>query len=79
MLEERIILENGFFLEVFLFPRMEYRLSCSRINQPLVEYKSNGRKHSRSVSGRESAYEFKSVEKLRYDFERDAEDALRQD
>jgi hypothetical protein len=44
----------------------------------LVEYKSDGKRHSRTLRGRASAYEFKSVEKLRYDFEGDAEDAQRQ-
>ncbi len=53
-------------------------MSCQKKRQMLVEYKSNGEKHSRVIRGRESAYAFKSVEQLRYDFERDAEDAQRQ-
>jgi hypothetical protein len=39
---------------------------CRKGKTLLVEY------------SKRAAYEFKSVEKLRYDFQRDAEDALRQ-
>jgi hypothetical protein len=41
-------------------------LSLRKGKAILVEYSNAG------------GYEFRSVEKLRYDFERDAEDALRQ-
>ena len=43
-----------------------YRLACLKGGRVLVEYRSG------------DSYEFRSVEKLRYDFERNAEDALRQ-
>jgi hypothetical protein len=66
MFEERVVLADGVLLELIFHSHSNYRLRCLKGNRLLVEY-----------SGA-SAYEFKSVEKLRYDFERDAEDALRQ-
>jgi hypothetical protein len=77
MFEERVVLPGGEILELKLLHQMQYRLTFRQGKKSLVEYQGNGRKHSRTVSGRASAYEFKSVEKLRYDFERDAEDAQR--
>jgi hypothetical protein len=67
MLEERLVLADGILFELMFRSASDYRLACLKEGRVLVEY--------RSASG----YEFKSVEKLRYDFERDAEDALRQD
>ena len=78
MLEERGLLENGNLIEILLFFDRNYRLSCRKGKNLLVEYKGDGRKHGKKLRGRESAYAFKSVEQLRYDFERDAEDAQRQ-
>ena len=78
MFEERVATANGIFVELVFLPAAGYRLSCRKEKNMLVEYKSDGKRHRRMVLGRESAYEFKSVEKLRYDFERDAEDAQRQ-
>jgi len=66
MFEERVVLADGVWLELVFHSRSNYRLACLKGGRLLVEYSSA------------SAYEFKSVEKLRYDFERDAEDALRQ-
>ena len=66
MLQETLILGHRVQIELSLQSRTNYRLACTRDGRLLVEYRSGG------------AYEFKSVEKLRYDFERDAEDALRQ-
>jgi hypothetical protein len=66
MLEERLLLPEGFVLEASISDGQEYVLSLRKGKTLLVEYRSGGR------------YAFKSVEKLRYDFERDAEDALRQ-
>ncbi|HLX80266.1 MAG TPA: hypothetical protein VKS43_06755 [Burkholderiales bacterium] len=66
MFQERVVLADGVLFEVIFRSRSEYRLACWKGNRLLVEYTSAG------------GYEFKSVEKLRYDFERDAEDALRQ-
>jgi hypothetical protein len=43
----------------------------------MAEFFRSGRENH-LVDSNASGYEFKSVEKLRYDFQRDAEDALRQ-
>jgi hypothetical protein len=66
MFEERLVLPDDFVLEARILDRMEFVLSLRKGKTILVEYSTA------------SGYEFKSVEKLRYDFERDAEDALRQ-
>ncbi len=66
MFEERLLLPDGFVLEARILDGMEFALSLRKGKAVLVEY-SNA-----------SGYEFKSVEKLRYDFERDVEDALHQ-
>ena len=66
MFEEQLILPDGFVLEARILHGMEFVLSLRKGKTILVEYSNAG------------GYEFKSVEKLRYDFERDAEDALRQ-
>ena len=65
MFEEQLLLPDGFILEAGIFGGMDFFLSLRKGKAILVEYSSA------------SGYEFKSVEKLRYDFERDAEDALR--
>ena len=67
MYEERMVLADGVLLELLFRSRSDYRLACLKGGRLLVEYSNAG------------TYEFKSVEQLRYDFERDAEDALRQD
>ena len=66
MFEERVVLADGVLLELMFNSRSDYRLACRKRNRLLVEY-SSGR-----------AYDFKSVEKLRYDFERGVEKALSQ-
>jgi len=66
MLEERVVLADGVVLELGFRSQADYRLACRKGARLLVEYRS----------GR--AYAFQSVEKLRYDFERDVEKALRQ-
>jgi len=65
MFEERVVLADGVSFELIFHSPSDYRLSCLKDGRPLVEY----------TAQRGTA--FKSVEKLRYDFERDAEDALR--
>jgi hypothetical protein len=65
MLEERLVLAEAVVYELELRSPRDWRLACRRGARLLVELRS----------GRD--YEFKSVEKLRYDFEREAEDALR--
>jgi len=67
MFEERVVLADGVVFELAFRSASNYRLACLKGKRLLAEYSSA------------RAYEFKSVEKLRYDFERDAEDALRQD
>ena len=64
MLDERVVLQDV-ILEVRLEGDLKYRLRYG----DLVEYE-NGR---RTVRGRSSRYEFRSVEQLRSDFERDVE------
>jgi hypothetical protein len=66
MFREHVVLGEDVLIELVFRSRSDYRLACLKGGRLLVEYSSAG------------AYEFKSVEKLRYDFERDAEDALRQ-
>ena len=62
MLRETVAMRDA-VLEIELDAGLRYRLRYG----DLVEYE-NGR---RKVRGRRSAYEFRSVEQLRYDFERD--------
>ncbi|MGH8764652.1 MAG: hypothetical protein ACRET8_02945 [Burkholderiales bacterium] len=66
MYSERVILPGGVYYELHFRSPEDYRLACLRDGRVLVAYAPG------------DAYEFKSVEKLRYDFERDAENALRQ-
>jgi hypothetical protein len=66
MFEERLLLAEGFVLEARIFDDRDFVLSLRKGKTLLVEYSNASR------------YEFKSVEKLRYDFERDVENALRQ-
>jgi len=62
MLHETVVLPDA-ILEIELHADLRYRLRYGH----LVEYE-NGR---RRIRGRSSRYEFRSVEQLRYDFERD--------
>jgi hypothetical protein len=66
MFEERLVMVEGVLYELVFHSPSNFRLACVKGGQLLVEY------------GNASDYEFKSVENLRYDFQRDAEDALRQ-
>jgi hypothetical protein len=66
VLGEKVLLD-GELLEIELHDDRRYRLRYG----DLVEYE-NGR---RRLRGRASRYEFRSVEQLRYDFERDVEAA----
>jgi hypothetical protein len=65
MFEERLLLPEGFILEARILNDRAFVLSLRKGKNLLVEYRSASR------------YAFKSVEKLRYDFERAVEDALR--
>jgi hypothetical protein len=64
LFHERALM-RGAVLEIELHDDLRYRLLYGDV----VEY-SDGR---RRVRGRSSRYEFRSVEQLRYDFERDVE------
>lgn len=57
---------DGVMFELRFRSAADYRLACLKDGRVLVEYAGA------------RGYEFKSVEKLRYDFQRDAEEALRQ-
>jgi len=78
MFEERAVLPGGEILQLNLFDESHYRLMLRKGRNILIEYKGDGKVHSMTARGRQSVYAFKSVEKLRYDFERDAEDAQHQ-
>ncbi|HTQ77303.1 MAG TPA: hypothetical protein VMI15_04710 [Burkholderiales bacterium] len=64
MVEETLLLPDDARLELTLRSPSHYRLACVRRGRVLVEY--------RAGDGRG----FQSVEKLRYDFQRDVEEAL---
>jgi hypothetical protein len=64
MLRERVLLAQG-ILAIDLEADRRYRLRYA----DLVEYTPGKRR----VRGRTAAYEFRSVEQLRYDFERDVQ------
>lgn len=66
MFRERLILGGGVQFDLAFQSRTDYRLACLKDGRLLVEFRSG------------DEYEFRSVEKLRYDFERDVQDALRQ-
>ena len=63
-LREKVLLD-GALLEIELHDDRRYRLRYG----DLVEYRDGRRR----LRGRASRYEFRSVEQLRYDFERDIE------
>ncbi len=72
LLWEKVLLRDGALLEIELAADLGYRLRYGGLRDgALVEYAN----HRRRVRGRELAYEFRSVEQLRYDFERDVEAA----
>jgi hypothetical protein len=62
LLHESVVLPGG-LLRIELHSDMRYRLSYAT----LVEYSNNEKR----LRGRIMPYEFRSVEQLRYDFERD--------
>ena len=66
MFEERLLLPDDFVLEARILDGMDFFLLLRKGKTTLVEYSNAG------------GYAFTSVEKLRYDFERDVENALRQ-
>jgi len=66
MYRERLVLGHGIILEIVFSGEARWQLSLKKGGKLLVEYASG------------IPYDFKSVEQLRYDFERDVENAQRQ-
>lgn len=81
LLQERVLRPGGARLEIALWRdarALRYRLECERGGQTLVRYDNDSpRGHLRTLAGRAMPYAFRSVEQLRYDFERDMSAALR--
>jgi hypothetical protein len=76
--QEMVLLADGAWVEVSVEADRRYRLCLRKRDETLVEYCNDGVSHRRSLRGRAASYAFRSIEQLRYDFERDAEDAERQ-
>lgn len=64
LLHEQVVMRDA-VLEIALYDDLRYQLRYGDV----VEYAAGRRR----VRGRSSRYEFRSVEQLRYDFERDVE------
>jgi len=86
LLHEKVVLSDESIIEIVLWrlPRptpdrphgLKYRLYYGRRGVCLVRYDNEtGKGDHRHVRGRETPYEFKSVEQLRRDFERDVKTA----
>lgn len=71
---ERHVMRDGAMLEMRVAPDRRWRLRYGRPGAWRVRYEDG----VRAVRGRAQRYEFRSVEQLRYDFERDVAHALRQ-
>lgn len=72
---ERHLRADGQVIEAVVDSPARYRLRFGRPGAWLVSYE-DGR---RVVKGRRQPYAFRSVEQLRYDFEKDVEHAQRED
>jgi hypothetical protein len=70
LLSEKVLLEGG-LLEIELHDGLRYRLRYRRRSGELIEYRDG----VRTVRGHAAPYEFRSVEQLRYDFEKDVAEA----
>jgi hypothetical protein len=66
MYREHLMLGRGFIVEIVFSGATRWKLSLKKGGKLLVQYGSG------------IPYAFKSVEQLRYDFERDVENAQRQ-
>ncbi len=66
-----MVLSDGLRIEIRLQRGGRYRLACITRGELLVQYSCEGEGHRRRARARETEYEFRSVEQLRYDFERD--------
>ncbi|HEX2650813.1 MAG TPA: hypothetical protein VHN19_12855 [Burkholderiales bacterium] len=66
MYREQLLLSHDVRLDVEVSGKDRWKLLLRKGKKIVVEYRSDG------------GYDFKSVEQLRYDFERDVENAQRQ-
>lgn len=77
LLEQRCLLPDGDAIEIRLAREargLAYRLAYLRGDACLLRYEHGAAQpHTRSLRGRAAPYAFRSVEQLRYDFERDLE------
>jgi len=70
---ERVRLDEQTTLEAEVDSDRSYRLGLWRGGECLVEFQGRGGRHRRRSHERTAAYEFRSVEQLRYEFEREIE------
>jgi hypothetical protein len=77
VLAQRCLLPDGAWIDVRITRAAQglaYRLAFERRNQCLLSYERGAAQgDTRTLRGRGSPYTFRSVEQLRYDFERDLE------
>lgn len=77
VLEQRCLLPDGAWVEVRITRSAQglgYRLAFHRGDECLLSYERGAAQgDTRMLGGRSSPYAFRSVEQLRYDFERDLE------
>lgn len=77
VLEQRCWLPDGDCIEIRLARDargLTYRLAYLRAGDCLLRYEHGAaQSHVRALRGRSAPYAFRSVEQLRYDFERDLE------
>ena len=77
--QEVVRLAGGSTLIARVAPDREFRIGLYRRGAPLVEFWSEAGTYRRRVGDRVTAYAFRSIEQLRYDFERDAQNAVDRD
>lgn len=71
MFTARVVLPGGRLLEAVVEGAAAYRLRWGAPGDWRVDYENGVRR----IDGRARPYAFRSIEQLRYDFERDVEDA----
>ena len=76
---EIVRLADGTTFDACVAPDREFRIGLYRRGAPLVEFWSEAGTYRRRVGDRVTAYAFRSIEQLRYDFERDAQNAVDRD
>jgi len=70
---EWLQLDAGTTVEAAIDSGPSYRLGAWRDGECLVEFEGRGGKHRRRSRERIAAYEFRSIEQLRYDFGQEIE------